>query len=132
MTESNIMKLVQLALGKFAHVKIFRNNTGMGWTGETRSIVGNPTDKLIKNARPLHAGLCEGSSDLIGWTTITVTPEMVGRKFAVFTAIEVKSDTGRATQAQRNFLDQVAQGGGIALLCKSPEAAVTVIQHHSK
>lgn len=126
------MKLVQLALGKLTHVKLFRNNTGMGWTGETRSIVGKPTDKMITNARPLHAGLCEGSSDLIGWTTIEIKPEHVGRKLAVFTAIEVKTDTGRATQAQRNFLDQVAANGGIALLCKTPEAAVSFIEYHSK
>ena len=132
MIESNLMKLVQLAVGKLSHVKLFRNNTGMGWTGDARSVKGSPTDKMILNARPLHAGLCEGSSDLIGWTTIEIKPEHVGRKIAVFTAIEVKTDTGKATQKQRNFLEQVAANGGFALLCKTPEAAQTFIEYHSK
>jgi hypothetical protein len=131
MKESNLMKTIQLALGKLPHVKLFRNNVAMAWVGESRAINGSG-NRLVIDARPLHAGLCEGSSDLIGWTEITITPEMVGRKIARFTAIEVKTDTGRATQAQRNFLEKVAQSGGIALLCKSPDAAVGFIEYHSK
>lgn len=132
MKETNLMKLIQLALGKMPNVRIFRNNTGMGWTGETRSVNGSHDSKVILNARPLHAGLCEGSSDLIGWTTVTITPEMVGRKFARFTAVEVKTDTGRATAKQRNFLDQVASSGGIAVLATSPEGARVFIESQSK
>lgn len=131
MNENNLMKTIQLALGKLPYLKLFRNNVGMGWIGETRSINGSG-NKMIMNARPLHAGLCEGSSDLIGWTTITITPEMVGRKIARFTAIEVKTDTGRATQAQRNFLTQVAEAGGIAVLASSAEGARTFIEHQAK
>lgn len=32
------------------------------------------------------------SSDDIGYTTVTITPEMVGHKIAVFTSIEMKKD----------------------------------------
>jgi hypothetical protein len=131
MKESNLMKTIQLALGKLPHVKLFRNNVAMAWVGESRAINGSG-NRLVINARPLHAGLCEGSSDLIGWTEVTITPEMVGRKFARFTAVEVKTDTGRATQKQRNFLDQVAQSGGIALLASTPEGARVFIESQSK
>ncbi len=132
MTENNLMKSVQLALGKLANVKLFRNNVGLGWVGDARSVKGQHDSKMILHARPLHAGLCEGSSDLIGWTTVEIKPEHIGKKIAVFTAIEVKTDTGKATPSQRNFLEQVAANGGIALLCKTPEAAVTFIEYHSK
>jgi hypothetical protein len=131
MKESNLMKLIQLALGKLPNVKLFRNNVAMAWVGESRAINGSG-NRLVIDARPLHAGLCEGSSDLIGWTEVTITPEMVGRKFARFTAVEVKTDTGRATQKQRNFLDQVAASGGIALLASTPEGARTFIESQAK
>ena len=69
---------------------------------------------LIKNARPLHAGLCAGSSDLIGWTVVEITPDMVGRKIAVFTAVESKTATGRATAEQLHFINTVRAAGGFS------------------
>jgi hypothetical protein len=127
MKESNIMKLIQLAASKLG-VKIFRNNVGMGWIGESTRfhaktpVMCNPGDVLIRNARPLHAGLCEGSSDLIGWTQKEVTPEMVGRPVAIFTALEVKkSERARVTSAQLNFIAQVRSAGGIAGLTSNEQ-----------
>lgn len=103
----------------------------MAWVGKSKRLP-NSTDLLIQDARPLHAGLCEGSSDLIGWTTKTVTPDMVGKPVAVFTAIEVKSGTGRATKEQINFLKVVRESGGISGVITSPEQAETFIRHHAK
>ena len=62
-------------------------------------------------------GLCKGSSDLIGWTPITVTPDMVGKKIAVFTAIEVKLNKNgkyKATDDQKRFISAVLNNGGYA------------------
>lgn len=62
-------------------------------------------------------GLCKGSSDLIGWTPITITPEMVGSKIAVFTAVEVKKNKFgkyRATEEQKHFISAVQANGGRA------------------
>lgn len=131
MTEANLMRMIELALGKLPHVKIFRNNTGMGWIGNSKRINGSG-NVLIENARPLHAGLCEGSSDLIGWTTIEITPDMVGKQVAVFTAIEVKSETGRITPKQKNFVDVVAANGGIAGVVRTPDGALDIISFHAK
>ncbi len=121
------MRTIELALGKLPHVKIFRNNVGMGWIGKSKNINGNV---IIADARALHAGLCEGSSDLIGWTTVEITPDMVGKKIAVFTAIEVKAEGGRVSPKQRNFLDVVKQSGGIAGIASSPEGALHFIDFH--
>jgi len=131
MKEANIMRMIELALGKLPHVKIFRNNTGMGWIGNAKRINGSG-NVLIENARPIHAGLCEGSSDLIGWTAVEITPEMVGKKVAVFTAIEVKSETGRVNPKQLNFVNFVAENGGIAGIVRTPEGALDIIRFHAK
>lgn len=130
LSEANIMRTIELALGKLPHVKIFRNNVGMGWIGKSKRIDGGHV--IVTNARPLHAGLCEGSSDLIGWTTVEITPEMVGKKVAVFTAIEVKSEGGNIMPKQRNFIEVVKQHGGIAGIVYSPEGARNIIDFHTK
>ena len=62
-------------------------------------------------------GLCKGSSDLIGWTPITVTTDMVGKKIAVFTAVEVKLNKNgkyKATEDQKRFISAVLNNGGYA------------------
>jgi hypothetical protein len=87
---------------------------------------------MLKDPRPLHAGLCQGSSDLIGYTTIKITPEMVGKDLAIFTALEVKTTTGRATPKQVNFIEQVRKSGGIAGIVRTPEEAVNIIQNSIK
>lgn len=65
----------------------------------------------------IRYGLCKGSSDLIGWTPVTVTPDMVGKKIAVFTAVEVKLNKNgkyKATDDQKRFISAVLNNGGFA------------------
>lgn len=81
---------------------MFKNNTG-----KLRDERGNI----------VTFGLCKGSSDLIGWTPITITPEMVGSKIAVFTAVEVKLNKNgkyKATDEQKRFISAVLNNGGFA------------------
>ena len=82
---------------------LFRNNVGLA---------------KLADGRRIRYGLCPGSSDLVGWKTITATPEMVGQKIAVFTAIEVKSRRGKISCKQQNFIDVVRRAGGIAEIRK--------------
>lgn len=117
--ENNIQKLIQLAASK-AGAKMFRNNTGVGWVGQVRRLSDGSIH--ILNPRPLEAGLCVGSSDLIGWQSVTITPEHLGKKLAVFTAIEVKAGT-KPTPDQLTFIENVRKGGGIAGIARSPEEA---------
>ena len=60
----------------------------------------------------------DGFPDLVGWTEITVTADMVGSKLAVFTCEEVKA-TGRLSRMQRRFRDVVMGMGGIWRVIKS-------------
>lgn len=61
---------------------------------------------------------------MIGWHTITIEEQSVGKKLAVFTAIEVKKPGGRKQEAQEHFIDTVQEAGGLAFFATSPEEAV--------
>jgi len=115
MTERNIQTRILLATGKHPNIRLFRNNTGQGWQGQTRR-EGNLL--IVANPRPLQAGLHKGSSDLIGWKTVEITADMVGQHVAVFCAVEVKTGSGRTTAEQEQFLQAVRDAGGIGVVMR--------------
>ncbi len=122
MNESNISKKIHIALSNIG-ARMFRNNIAFAWVGNKIDRL-NSGDIIIRNPRPLHAGLCEGSSDFIGWTPTKITADMVGKTVAIFTACEVKSKTGRASEKQKNFINVVKNAGGIAFIARSDDDAV--------
>lgn len=126
MTEADLMRAIQIHASKLG-LRLFRNNNGTGWAGVTSRV--NATDMLIRNARPLHAGLGTGTSDLIGWTPLLVKPEHVGLTLAVFTAAEIKSSKGRLTDQQRNFIETVNTSGGIAVCARSVSDLEGAVKH---
>ena len=107
MSEQRIQQEIRLAISK-VDTRVFRNNTGT---------------LRDANGRPVTFGLAVGSADLIGWRTVTITPDMVGQRVAVFTSIEVKSATGRLRPEQRQWLEAVQAAGGIAGVARSVEDA---------
>lgn len=125
MNEANRMRSIMLGLST-PGVRLFRQNVGTGWTGDVTRLKDGAI--LIKNPRPLQAGLCKGSSDLIGWRSLTVTPEMVGQKIALFLAVEVKGERGRATDEQRKFIDRVRLDGGLAGIARTVEDAMGIAE----
>lgn len=110
MSETAVLQAIRLALGREPDLRLFRNNVGV-----LRDAKG----------RPVSFGLHPGSSDLIGYRTVTVTPDMVGQRLAVFAALEVKMPGGThpVTTGQRHFLDIVHAAGGISGVARSPEQA---------
>lgn len=124
MAEHALMSKIMLFLGQRLDVKIFRNNTGTGWVGKQGR--SNPGTVLLIDPRPLNAGLCKGSSDLIGFTSVIVTPEMVGKPVAIFTAIEVKGNA-KVTPEQQNFIDTVKNAGGLAGVARNEDDAARII-----
>lgn len=124
MNAADLHRRILLSLST-GDVRLFRNNTGLGWVGAVRHGPGGLV--IIEHARPLHAGLCEGSADLIGWRSVTITPKMVGARVAVFAAVEAKTGSGRLTDQQEAFLLAVAKHGGLAGMATSVQEAQEVL-----
>lgn len=118
------MNRILLAASR-AGATLWRNSVGLGWVGHVVRRIANRL--VLENPRPIHAGLCKDSSDLIGFTPVVVTPEMVGHTVAVFTAMECKLRTGRASPGQLNFIQVVQDAGGIAEVVKTPEQASEIV-----
>jgi ribosomal protein S19 len=123
MLESDIQKQILLAASK-ANARLFRNNVGTGWIGQVKRTSDGSI--ILLNPRPLHAGLCVGSSDLIGWKPVTITPDMVGKKIAQFTAVEVKLNA-RPTKEQLNFINVVNNSGGNAGIAHTPQEVYNLL-----
>ena len=111
MSEQAIQQRIRIACST-GNTRLFRNNTGT---------------LRDQHGRPVQFGLCKGSADLIGWRTVTVTPEMVGTQVAVFLSIEVKTPTGRIRPEQQQWLQVVQDAGGIAGVARSVEEALRIV-----
>ena len=96
-------------------------------TGQTRLFRNNTGTLRDQHGRPVSFGLCKGSADLIGYRTVTITPEMVGQQVAVFASIEVKNPTGRIRPDQRAWMETVQAAGGIAGVASSVEDAQVLL-----
>lgn len=129
LTEMEKALLNKILLTASNKTRLFRNNVGMAWAGKTVNRDDKRRLLTLSNFRPFHAGLTKGSSDLIGWTTVEITPNMVGKKVAVFTAIEAKAGKTRTTKAQQNFLNAVRDSGGIAGIARMPEDVGKIIEY---
>jgi hypothetical protein len=112
-SETIIQQEIRLALGSRSDLRLFRNQVG--------SLPDPRTGRLVT------FGLAKGSADLIGWRTITVTPEMVGTQVAVFTSIEVKTPTGRIRPEQHSWLEAVRSTGGLAGVARSTTDALHIV-----
>jgi hypothetical protein len=53
---------------------------------------------------------------------------MVGQKIAVFTAIEVKTPTGKVSEVQENFISLVKKHGGIAAVVRTIDDATEILK----
>ena len=111
MSEQELQQRIRLELGS-GPVRLWRNNVGA---------LCDPRGRLVTY------GLCTGSSDLIGLRQLTVTPEHLGQHLALFCALEVKTQRGRATAAQQRFLAAVRELGGLAGVVRSLAEARAVL-----
>jgi hypothetical protein len=134
--EATNQRAIWLATAALAGVVLFRANSGRAWLGMGLPKRLQDGSVVLPAARPVALGLAlasgdpvAGQSDLIGWRTITITPDMVGCRVAVFTAIEVKREKGgRTSAAQTHWMEQVQRAGGIAGVANSPDAARKIVE----
>lgn len=113
MTEAQVQAEVMRECGSHPSVRLFRNTCGACRTDDGRFIT---------------YGLAKGSADLIGWRSIVVTPEMVGKRIAVMASLECKRP-GRADvrPEQKNWQRVVTEAGGFAGIVTSKEEAKKVL-----
>lgn len=111
---------------------LFRNNNGAvnyfdPATQTTRHVrfgLGNISEEMSDRLK---------SSDLIGGTTVTITPDMVGKQVCVLTAVEMKkpgwkrSPTDEREQAQDNFIKFLLSRGAFAGFAQSVDDFIRII-----
>ena len=111
MTESEVQEKIQIEGVQYG-CQVMRNNSGAFQDATGRSVrfgLGNISKKRSDKIK---------SSDLIGFTKVTITPEMVGKTVAIFTAVEVKKPGWKLNfkdikeRAQLAFIDWVFMNGG--------------------
>lgn len=137
-SESTNQRAIWLAAGALAGTVLFRVNSGKAWLGHGQPQRLSDGSVVIPGARPVALGFAlangepvVGQSDLVGWHTITITPDMVGCKVAILTAIECKREKGGRTSAdQARFIDRVRDAGGIAGVANTPEAALAIVKNY--
>lgn len=108
MLEHELQNEIRVHLSRNQLGTFFRANVGSGWTGKT--IIRESPDCLrILHPHPFSTGLPGGFPDLFGFREITITPEIVGTKLAVFCALEIKTPHGGLRRKQRLTLEWMAQ-----------------------
>lgn len=108
-SEAKILRAVHVKMSTLG-VRLFRNTIGRFVNADGRWI---------------NYGLVNpGGSDLIGWRQVKITHDMVGLTIAQFTAVEVKSASGRLSQHQEAFIEAVNKAGGFAICVRSVDESV--------
>lgn len=136
MTEAPTQRAIWLAAGALAGVILFRLNSGRAWVAAGAPKRLQDGTVCLPGGRPIALGLAlangdpvVGQSDLFGWHSIVITPEMVGRRVAVVLSIECKRPKGgRTSDDQRSWIDTIQRAGGIAGVANTPEAALSIIR----
>ena len=97
-------------------------------TGRTRAWRNNIAKAQVHGGRWVNFGIPgPGGSDLIGLHSIIIEPHHVGKRMAVFLAVEVKSATGKPTADQVNFIKFITSMGGLAGIARSAEDAKSIV-----
>lgn len=139
MQESTVLRQTWLAVA--ATTVLFRNNAGKAWLsggGKVKRLTDGSV--VVPFARPIALGLAkvngdspDGIHDTIGYTSMIITSEMVGRRVAVFTSLEIKeSEGGVVTDEQLKFCETIRKAGGISGIASSPGMAQLIINEYSR
>ena len=120
MSEAAIKREIMLAIGR-REARVFNNPVGNGWMG---NVVRQSVDSVtLAHPRRVTFGLHPGSGDLIGWRSVVITPDMVGRRVAIVASIEVKSASGKPRPDQSQWAAILSEAGGFAGIARSASDA---------
>jgi hypothetical protein len=125
-SEARVQSIARLEGGRHPNRKLWRNNVGV-----LKNPVGTPVRYgLANDTKELNEKIKSG--DLIGWETVTITPEMVGMRIARFVSVECKEEGWTPApptntkvfaheEAQREWARVVIEAGGIAIFTTGKE-----------
>lgn len=127
MTEAEIKARIRLAIGRSApDCRLFNNPVGTAWAGDI--LHTRPGLVTLGCPRRVHYGVGgAGGSDLIGFRSVLISPDMIGERVAVFVAAEVKRPGEPLPDHQALFVDFIQKSGGIAGVVRSPDEALRLL-----
>lgn len=127
MAETGIVKEIRVAVARAFQAPLFVNLVGTAWFGAFVAMKDNVLS--LRGARRKDVGLGDGSPDLIGWRTIRITAEMVGKSVAVFTGIEVKVPGENPRPDQLHWQKVLRAAGAICGVAHSPQEALQIMRN---
>ena len=122
---------VKLSIKKYlitrSDITLASNNSGNAWVGKLLKHMGSQV--VLGFARKMSFGVFSpGGPDMLGIKTMTITPDMVGKRIGVFLATEIKDPLkGRLTVEQIEVLDMLRQRGAIAGVVTSVEDFIKLV-----
>jgi len=142
MRETTTLRIIWAAAAAVGRTVLFRLNSGIAWvsgaSGPGRMRRLRDGSVVLADARPVALGFSKtdgkavsGPGDLIGWQSMVVTPDMVGKRVAVFCSIEGKrgDGKGRASAEQKKWRALLIRDGGIAVIADSSDKAVAALKN---
>ena len=106
--------LVPDLMREYRNVKLYRNSKGMGY---------------YQNGTPTKIGLGpRGFADYVGYVSIVVTPDLVGKRLAVFAAPECKTPENELDTDQAARAREIIEAGGLAGCVRDWETFLRVLK----
>ena len=122
--EVNVQNLIRSECG-IGPTRLFRQESSFFYTGKPGSL--RDGTKVLLHPRLVRVGF-DGQPDLGGWTTVVVTPEMVGQTIAIAVQLEVKRPKkNKRSEEQIAFINFCRSVGVRAGFARSVEEAQKII-----
>lgn len=122
-SEAELLAQIMLACSR-GQSRLWRTNAGIAWAGKIAE--HTPRRLVLIDPHPVKLGP-PGFADLNGFTSVTITADMVGSRIAVYSAVEGKVGRRQATAEQAAFIRLVREAGGRAGVARSVEEAVGIL-----
>jgi len=115
--EGKVSADIALAFGH-GDCRLLRNNVGGLYAKDGRFVA--------YGLGSMGGNVFRGSLDWIGWRTVTITPDMVGRRVAIFASIDAK-DLAKPRPEQITFTNNVIAAGGLAGFAHNVDEARAIL-----
>lgn len=108
--ENNLKKSHDRTLSKWQ--RLWRINNGIGWIG---TIISRTKEKIVLSNPRRFMSVEKGLHvDQVGFDSVIITPEMVGKRVAVFVGCELKATANdKLSDDQINTRELIVAMGGI-------------------